>query len=136
MLASGDQFDEAHVRQVADDVKTVARRRGPRRPTHGRADAGEHPHAVIMGFLLLLIAAFGFFALALSGVIVVNLLLAMLAAERRQIGVMKAVGGTRGQIARLYLAEAGLLGLAALAIATPAGIVLGRDTQPSISGCC
>ena len=67
------------------------------------------------------------FALALSGVIVVNLLLAMLAAERRQIGVMKAVGGTRGQIARLYLAEAGVLGLAALAIATPTGIVLGRE---------
>ena len=72
---------------------------------------GQHPHAVIMGFLLLLMAAFGVFALALSGVIVVNLLLAMLAAERRQIGVMKAVGGTRGQIARLYLAEAGVLGL-------------------------
>jgi ABC-type antimicrobial peptide transport system permease subunit len=71
-------------------------------------------------------AAFGLFALSLSAVIVVNLLLARLAAERRQIGVMKAVGATRGQIARLYLAEAGVFGVAAFLIATPIGIALGR----------
>src|SRR5579863_2165679 len=87
---------------------------------------GKHPHAEIMGLLLLAMAAFSLCALALSGVIVVNLLLARMAAERRQIGVMKALGATRGQIARIYLAEAGLLGVAALAIAAPAGLVVGR----------
>ena len=126
VLASGDQFDEAHVRQVANDVRTWLEGTGRVVARMNVPAPGQHPHAVIMGFLLLLMAAFGLFALALSSVIVVNLLLAMLAAERRQIGVMKAVGGTRGQIARLYLAEAALFGLAALAIATPAGLVLGR----------
>jgi len=126
ILVSGDQFSDAHVHQVANDVKAWLERNGHvvRRMT--LPTPGQHPHAVIMGFLLLLMAAFGVFALMLSGVIVVNLLLAILAAERRHIGVMKAVGGTRGQIARLYLSEAGLLGLAALTIATPAGIVFGR----------
>jgi putative ABC transport system permease protein len=127
LLASGNEFDDAHVKHVADDVKRWLESAGHVVRRMDVPVPGQHPHAVIMGFLLLLMAAFGVFALALSGVIVVNLLLAMLAAERRQIGVMKAVGGTRGQIARLYLAEACVLGFAALATATPTGIVLGRE---------
>ena len=61
------------------------------------------------------------FALALSGILVVNLLTAIMASQVRQIGVMKAIGGTRGQIARIYLGQALLLGAAALLIAVPAG---------------
>jgi putative ABC transport system permease protein len=126
LITSANPMDEAHVRRVADDVKTSLENAG--HPVR-RVDVpppGQHPHAVIMGFLLLLMAGFGVFALALSGVIVVNLLLAMLAAERRQIGVMKAIGGSRGQIATIYLVEAGAFGLAALVVATPTGILLGR----------
>ena len=87
---------------------------------------GEHPHAAIMGALLLAMAVFGIFILVLSGVIVVNLLLATMAAERRQIGVMKAIGGTRGQIACIYLAEAMLFGVAAIVLAAAPGVVGGR----------
>jgi putative ABC transport system permease protein len=39
---------------------------------------------------------------------------------------MKAIGGTRGQIAAIYLAEAALLGVAAIATATPFGMAGGR----------
>lgn len=126
LLASGNRFDEPHVRQVADDVKRWLEGTGHLVQRVNVPRPGAHPHAAIMGLLLSLMAAFGLFALTLSGVIVVNLLLATLAKERRQIGVMKAVGGTRGQIARLYLAEAGVFGLAALVVAMPAGIALGR----------
>ena len=49
----------------------------------------------------------------LSGILVVNLLTALLASQVRQIGVMKAVGGTRWPIARIYLGQALLLGVAA-----------------------
>ena len=79
-----------------------------------------------MGALLLAMAVFGIFILVLSGVIVVNLLLATMAAERRQIGVMKAIGGTRGQIASIYLAEAMLFGVAAIVLAAAPGVVGGR----------
>lgn len=126
LLAGGDRFDPAHVRQVAASVKVWLESRGHAVKWVQVPPPGKHPHAEIMGLLLLAMAAFGLFALALSGVIVVNLLLARMAAERRQIGVMKALGATRGQIGRIYLAEAGLLGVAALAIATPAGLVAGR----------
>ena len=58
-----------------------------------------------MGLLLLVQAAFGLFALALSGILVVNLTTAVMAAQIRQIGILKAVGGTRGQIARIISAR-------------------------------
>lgn len=126
LLARGNRFDETHVREVTDNVKRWLESTGHVVERMDVPTPGAHPHAAIMGLLLSLMAAFGLFALTLSGVIVVNLLLAMLANQRRQIGVMKAVGGTRGQIARLYLAEAGVFGLAALAVAMPAGIAVGR----------
>jgi putative ABC transport system permease protein len=126
LLAGGNRFDETHVRHVADNVKNWLEGSGHLVQRVNVPTPGAHPHAAIMGLLLSLMAAFGLFALTLSGVIVVNLLLAMLANERRQIGVMKAVGGTRGQIAQLYLAEAGVFGIAALVMAMPAGIALGR----------
>jgi len=126
LLVSGNRLDEAHIRRVAEDVKASLERDGHRVRRIDVPTPGQHPHTVIMGFLLLVMAAFGFLALVLSGVIVVNLLFATMANERRQVGVMKAIGGTRDQIAAIYLAEAALFGAAAIALASPAGIWGGR----------
>jgi putative ABC transport system permease protein len=50
----------------------------------------------------------------------------MMASQVRQIAVMKAIGGTRWQIARIYFCQALLLGIAALSIALPLGILGSR----------
>jgi putative ABC transport system permease protein len=50
----------------------------------------------------------------------------MMASQVRQIGVMKAIGGTRWQVARIYFSQALLLGIAALCIALPLGILGSR----------
>src|ERR1700723_8470 len=71
-------------------------------------------------------SSFGFCILALSGILVVNLVTAMMALQVRQIGVMKAIGAARSQIYGLYLSQALLLGTAAILIAIPAGIPAGR----------
>lgn len=62
----------------------------------------------------------------LACVLVVNTVAALMAEQRRQLGVMKAVGATSRQIAGLYLGFALALELAALAIAAPIGILAGR----------
>src|SRR5947209_1167615 len=62
----------------------------------------------------------------MSAVLVVNLLMAIMASQVRQIGVMKTIGGTRSQIARIYFGQALLLGIGATAIAIPLGILAGR----------
>lgn len=119
LAVAGKKLDRERARQVAE---AVARRLAELGHPVARTEVpvpGEHPHAALMGTLLLAQASFGLFALFLSGVLVVNLMTARLAGEVRQIGVMKAVGGGSGQIARIYLGEALLLGIAALAIAVP-----------------
>lgn len=126
VVASGDAFDERRVRTVAADVKAWLEANG--HPV-SRVDVpapGKHPHADLTGLLLLAQSSFGLFALALSGLVVVNLLTALMAAERRHIGVMKAAGGTRGRIARVYLSQTLLLGAGAVAIGVPAGLLGAR----------
>src|SRR5262249_47814463 len=88
-------------------------------------EPGKHPHADIMGLLMLVKASFGLFALALSGILVVNLLAGLMGRERRSIGVLKAIGASRRQIAAIYFAESLLLGAAAVALAAPAGLLGG-----------
>lgn len=126
ILVSGDRFDRARIESVAAAVKAalVARGRSVRRVEI--PDPGKHPHADLMGMLLLAISTFGLLVLALSGVLVVNLMTALLAAQVRQIGMMKAIGGTRGQIAAIYLGEALLLGVAAVIPAIPLGMLGAR----------
>jgi putative ABC transport system permease protein len=126
ILVAENRFDEKHVRDVAAHVKTLVESRG--HPIRG-VDVprpGKHPHADLMDGFLLAMASFGLFVLAMSGVLVVNLLMAIMAAQVRQIGVMKAIGGTRGQVARIYFAQATLLGVAATVLALPLGMLASR----------
>ncbi len=126
ILVAENRFDENHIRQVADDVKKLIESRG-----HDvwRVDVpapGKHPHSDLMGILLLAMSSFGLFVLVLSGILVINLLTAMMASQVRQIGVMKAIGGTRGQIARIYFSQALFLGLAAVVVSLPLGVIGSR----------
>jgi len=126
LLVAGDRLDEAHVRSVAESVRRFVEGRGHDVRRVEVPKPGQHPHADLMGLLLLLMASFGLFALALSGVLVVNLLTALLASQVRQIGVMKAIGGSERQIAGLYLTQALVLGGAAFVVAVPIGLWGGR----------
>jgi putative ABC transport system permease protein len=121
-----NKFDEQHIRSVAQDVRTlVESRRHPVR-TVDIPRPGKHPHADIMGVMLLAMSIFGFLVLILSGILVVNLLMGMMASQVRQIGVMKAIGATRRQVALIYFGQALMLGITALAVALPLGILGGR----------
>jgi putative ABC transport system permease protein len=124
-VSEGD-LDETHIRQAAEGAAKILEARGSRVARIYVPEPGQHPHAKLMGLLTLSIAVFGFFILMLSGIIVFNVLTALLTGQRRQIGIMKALGGTRARIARLYVAEACMLGTAALAAAMPIGVLSGR----------
>jgi putative ABC transport system permease protein len=87
---------------------------------------GKHPHSDLTGVLLLAMSSFGLFVLVLSGILVINLMTAMMASQVRQIGVMKAIGGTRWQVARIYFGQALFLGIAAVIVSIPLGIIGSR----------
>lgn len=126
VLVSGDRFDRGRITAVTDELKTLVAAKG--HPVRGVTipAPGKHPHAELMGMLLLAISSFGLLVLALSGVLVVNLLTALMASQVRQIGMMKAIGGTRRQIASIYLGQALLLGGAAVFVALPLGMLGAR----------
>ncbi|HVQ29000.1 MAG TPA: ABC transporter permease, partial [Vicinamibacteria bacterium] len=123
VLVDGDPYDAAHVRSVAESLEQWLASHGHPVRRSEVPIPGAHPHAAIMGLLLLAMSSFGLFALLLSGILVVNLLTALMAAQVRQIGVMKAVGATRRQVAAVYLVQALALGAAALVVSLPIGLV-------------
>jgi putative ABC transport system permease protein len=126
ILVAQNRFDEDHIRRVAADVERLIKSRGHDVRRVEIPQPGKHPHSDLMGLLLLAMSSFGLFVLVLSGIIVINLLTAMMASQVRQIGVMKAIGGTRWQVARIYFGQALFLGIAAVIVSIPPGIVGSR----------
>ena len=89
-------------------------------------EPGKHPHADLMAMLLLAISSFGLLVLGFAGILVMNLLSALMASQVRQIGVMKAVGATRGQISAIYFVQALVLGIGAIVVGVPLGLMGAR----------
>jgi putative ABC transport system permease protein len=123
ILVAENRFDENHIREVASRVQRIIEERGHQVRRVDIPKPGKHPHSELMGALLLAMSSFGLFVLALSGILVVNLLTAIMASQVRQIGVMKALGASRWQLAGIYLGQAMLLGAAASVIALPLGLI-------------
>ena len=126
ILVAQNRFDEDHIRRVVADVERLITSRGHEVRRVEIPQPGRHPHADLTGILLLAMSSFGLFVLVLSGILVINLLTAMMASQVRQIGVMKAIGGTRGQVARIYFGQALFLGIAAVIVSIPLGILGSR----------
>ena len=126
ILVAQNRFDEDHIRRVVADVERTINRSGHRVRGIDIPAPGKHPHSDLTGILLLAMSSFGLFVLVLSGILVINLLTAMMASQVRQIGVMKAIGGTRWQIARIYFGQALFLGIAAVIVSVPLGILGSR----------
>lgn len=69
--------------------------------------------------MMLLLAVIGGVALIFSGFLVFNIISSFVTKQKRQIGVMKTIGASRGQIAVIFLSLVACFGLLALVIALP-----------------
>ncbi len=126
ILVARNRFDEDHIKRVVAGVEELIKSRGREVRRIEIPSPGKHPHSDLTGILLLAMSSFGLFVLVLSGILVINLLTAMMASQVRQIGVMKAIGGTRRQIAGIYFGQALFLGIAAVIVSVPLGIIGSR----------
>jgi putative ABC transport system permease protein len=84
-------------------------------------EAGSYPGKDLFDQLATLMNVFTVLALLAAAVLVANTMGTLIGEQRREIGMMKAIGGTRRQIRRVYLRTALLLG----AIGSVLGIGLG-----------
>lgn len=70
----------------------------------------------------IVLTAIGVISLVIAALGVTNTLLAAVRERRREIGVLKAIGARDGDVVRLFLLEAGALGVAGGVVGTAAGV--------------
>jgi putative ABC transport system permease protein len=79
--------------------------------------------------LLMLISTVAFAAMAVASLGVTNTIMASVRSRRWQFGVLRSIGAARGQLLRLVLAEAAMLGLVGIAMGLAAGLELAVDAR-------
>jgi len=119
--------DKAWSQRVVNQVKAKAERAGYTIPMTMTADPGQLPMDDVLQGILLLMGFLGLMSLGLSVFLMINTISALLAQQKRQIGMMKAVGGRTVQILGMYLVMVLLYGAAALALAIPFGTAGARS---------
>jgi putative ABC transport system permease protein len=87
---------------------------------------GKHPHQGQMSSVLMMLLSFSVLAVLLGAILTATVIGGLLAQQIRQNAIMKALGASSRQIVVLYLALVTALGVTAVAIGAPLGILVGR----------
>ncbi|MBN1487536.1 MAG: ABC transporter permease [Anaerolineae bacterium] len=132
-IAAANAGDKEFAQQVINEVKSKAERSGFTIPLTLTADPGQLPLDDILQAILLLMGTLGTLSLFLSAFLIINTISALLAQQKRQIGVMKAIGAHTGQIMGMYLAMVLFYGVMALIIAGPLSVVGARTLSRFIA---
>jgi putative ABC transport system permease protein len=118
--------DKDWAQHVVNLVKDKAEKSGYTIPLSMTAEPGQLPMDSVLQGILLLMGSLGVLSLFLSVFLVVNTVSALLAQQKRQIAVMKAIGGGSLQILGMYFVMVIAYGILALLIAIPLGTVGAR----------
>ncbi|KPL78811.1 hypothetical protein ADN00_06210 [Ornatilinea apprima] len=120
LYVSTTSSDSTSVRAISE--KVADRIEGLGLPVYQKTlpNRHEHPMNFIISTILVLLGLLAGLSLFLSGLLVVNIVSALVAQQERQIGIIKAIGGRSGQIIGMYFSMVIFLGLAACMLAIPA----------------
>ncbi len=133
-LAVAPGAERAEVEGVAESVKQRVERGGLPVGWVQIPEPGEHPMDDTVSPVFLILGVLGGLATALSALLVVNTIMALLARQVRQIGIMKAVGARSEQLAAMYAGTVFAFGLLSLAIAVPLGVIGTRAFSAWLAG--
>ncbi|KAA3657741.1 MAG: ABC transporter permease, partial [Chloroflexi bacterium] len=121
-VVAANATTEEEARQVVNHVKNKAEKNGLTIPISMAAQPGSLPLDDILQSILALMGVIGMLSLFLSAFLIVNTVSALLAQQKRQIGVMKAIGAGSGQLIGMYLVMVLVYGVLALVLAIPLSI--------------
>ena len=111
--------DPAKVAQVQDAIKKMGFR------TFSVLDATKSLRRFFT-VLDLFLGIFGSLALAVATLAIINTLVMAVLERRREIGVMKAIGASDGDVKRLFFAEAGAMGFFGGVLGIALGFAIGK----------
>jgi putative ABC transport system permease protein len=94
---------------------------------------GKHPHHNQFNAVMVMFCLFGVMSLTLTGVLIATLVEALMARQVREVGVMKAMGATRGQLVRLYLSMLGGLAVIAFMLSWGPGVLTARAWTAAVA---
>lgn len=86
----------------------------------------QHPHQFQLNTLLYLIATIGLLAFIMAMVLISQLMGSIFTQQIRQIGVMKAIGGTRVQVFKIYVSYILGMSFVSILIGLPLAIASGK----------
>jgi len=116
---SEKQTDADHVTAVAQSVADQLERAGSTVYFVSVYQPGHHFAYSITQGVFFVLGILGYLTVLLSGFLIVNTITALMTQHTRQIGIMKATGGSTSQIFGMYLVLIFAFGLGALALAVP-----------------
>jgi putative ABC transport system permease protein len=134
LLAAGSPLDGAVASAAAASVRDdVLRPAGVAVAANLVPEPGVHPAVDATSFIVRAMQLLSLLGLAIAVGLVLNTVTALLAQQRQQLGVMKSMGATVGQLTVQYLAYVGLLSLGAIACSIPAALVGGRAVAGAVA---
>ena len=118
-------YSEDRVYEIADEIENKLEKQGIGIGYVIPVAPDEHFLQEMMDGVNAILKVMAIASLGLSTILVINTMNALIAQQIPQIGIMKAIGGIRNQIAMLYLAMVIVYCLVSLFIAVPLGAYVG-----------
>ncbi|MCJ7812720.1 ABC transporter permease [bacterium] len=125
--------DEDRVNAVVEDISQILRDNGKTVFGTWTYNPGEHFSNEIFVGIMNILNILGWVSVLLGTFLIINTINSILSQHIRQIGIMKAVGGTGWQIAGMYLVFILSCGVLALLIALPLGAYMAYSTSAGMS---
>ncbi len=133
-IVAEEPDNKAHIQEVGQAIADKVERNGSFVFWTEIPNPGEHFVQEFLPTIVIIFGILGGLSLILSIFLVVNVIMAILAQQRRQIGIMKTIGGRTRQITSIYLRMILICGLASLALAVPLSALAASQFSQFIAG--
>jgi len=119
LVQVSEPYTEEKVRLVAGNIRSYLSQSGIGVNATLLQDPQKHWGRAFFSGINLILTVMAWASLALSSVLILNTVTALITQQTDQIGIMKSIGASRWMIAKIYLAEVLILAMLALMLAMP-----------------
>lgn len=126
IVVNKDKLNRKKITESAYKLKDLLEKNGIKVIGIKIPKPGKHPHAGQMNSLLFLVEVLGVLSLILSSILTVNLISAQMSKQKKEIGIMKIIGGSSLQLAGIYINTIFIIGALGLLIGVPIGLIFGN----------